>query len=118
MDSYKDRVKALDKEKKAVQLTAIQWEPKAGEQLVGELIMREVIEKKANGQHYDKVTLRTDTGVYDTIIKAGILALADPPVKKGDLFVITYNGLKQLDKDRSMHDTTVTVYPMDDGAPF
>jgi len=116
-----DKLKALGKDVTPDQLSAIQWTPKEGEQLIGELVHREVITRKEDGRMYDKVTLRTDEGMVDTIIKSGILALSNPPIARGDIFVITYNGLKSLgDGKRSMHDTTVAVYHTGDtdGAPF
>jgi len=118
MASYKDRVKLAQKEKVSDKLTATQWEPNAGDELVGELVHREVIQKKDNQKVYDKLTLRTDNGLYDTIIRSGILAMAQPPVKIGDLFVIHYNGMKDLGGGKEMHDTTVEVIHVEDGAPF
>ena len=120
MDDYKSRVAAAKKEGRGDQLTATTWEPKPGMVLIGELAHREVITKKDNQKVYDKVTIRTDDGLFDTIIRSGILAMASPPVKVGDLFVITYNGMKDLGGGKEMHDTTVEVFHMDpkDDLPF
>lgn len=121
MAKYKDLADKARKEGVGEQLTTRSWGPKQGDILYGELISREVITRKEDQKHYDKVILRTDDGLVDTIIKAGILSMATPPVIKGDVFVITYNGLIEIgDGKRSMHDTTVEVFHVGipDGIPF
>jgi hypothetical protein len=110
MDTIASRVAAAKKEGKGGALTATTWIPEPGDVLMGELVLREVIKKKDSDKIYDKVTLRTDDGLYDTIIRQGILGMADPPVAKGDLFIITYKGMKDLGGGREMHDSIVEVY--------
>jgi hypothetical protein len=121
MDTIAKRLDEARKAKLGEQLTAKSWDPKEGDILAGELVHREVITRKEDQKHYDKVVLRADEGLYETIIKAGVLALAKPPVIPGDIFVIRYNGLVPIgDGKRSMHDSTVEVYHTGtpDGAPF
>ena len=111
MESIKDRVAKATKEKLGELLTATKWEPEAGGVLMGELVHREFITRKEDQKTYDKVTLRCDEGLYDTIIKTGILALSQPPVVKGDILVVTYKGLVPIGKaGRTMHDSSVTIY--------
>lgn len=121
MGAVQDKLKELGKETQPDKLTAVQWEPVEKDKLIGFLVHREVITRKEDGRVYDKVTLKTDNGLFDTIIKSGILALSDPPVKRGDIFIITYNGMKDLDGGKKrMHDTTVEIYHCgeDEGLPF
>ena len=120
MGKIHDAVNEAIKAKKGQTLTPQTWDPKAGEELVGVLVHREVIQKKDTTKMYDKVTVRTDDGVFDTILRSGILALASPPAKMGDFIIITYNGMKKLDNNREMHDSTVIIVSNEDteGLPF
>lgn len=120
MGKIYDAINEALKAKKGQTLTPVQWDPKPGEEIAGIMVHREVITKADTQKTYDKVTVRTDDGVFDTIIKSGILPLADPPVKKGDFIIITYNGMKKLGNGREMHDVTVQIIANEDpeGLPF
>lgn len=112
--TYMEQVKKLRESGKGQRLTATPWDPKPGEVLMGEVVRVNVIHSEKRQKDYDKLTLKTDTGVFETIIRKGILELADPAVVKGDIAILTYNGLVPIGKEgRSMHDTTVEVFSMD-----
>lgn len=111
MVDFKKKLEELRKGGKNELLTAKSWDPKEGESLLGVLVHREVLTRKEDGKVYDKVVLRNEDGLFETIIKSGVLAMADPPIIKGDTFFITYNGLIPIsDGKRTMHDSTVEVF--------
>lgn len=110
----KEQIEAKRKAGKGQQLTSTSWDPKEGDILYGELLHREIITRKEDGRQYNKVILKTDAGMIDTIVKYGVLEMAQPPVLRGDFIVLTYNGLIDLkDGKRQMHDVKVEVFEGD-----
>lgn len=120
MGTIKDKIKELEKAGKKESLASVSWEPKHGQSLEGELVHRSLIKSNASAVTFDKVTLRTDEGIFDTIIAADILPLAQPRVQNGDILVIKAQERKDEKTSKVYMDKIVTVYHVEhtDPTPF
>lgn len=110
MANYKDMVKALTKEGKGEKLTPKNWEPKNGDSLVGELLHVSTIHSSTSEATFDKVTIKSDEGLFSTILSNDILPLSTPKVRRGDLIVITATERVDDKSDRVFMDKAVEIF--------
>lgn len=120
MGTIKDRLKELEKAGKKESLTSVAWEPKNGDVIAGELVYRELIKSNKSSATFDKVTLRTDAGIFDTILSANVLPLAQPRVQNGDILVIKAIERKDPESSKVFMDKGVEIYHVEhaDPTPF
>jgi DNA polymerase III alpha subunit len=98
MDTIKDRIEAARKAGQADSLTAKKWEAKEGVILMGEYMHRELIQTKGSNQVFEIVTVKNETGLWNTMVSTGTFNLAEKPPVRGDLLEINFHAEPSKDK--------------------
>ena len=119
MESIADRIKAAKKAGKGESLTPTKYEPSDGSILAGEFIHREVITAKGSTKTFELVTVRSDTGLVQTIVDSGTFAMGEKPLVKGDILEFTYHAEKSEDATKKpFMRASVMIYHTGSGDPL